>query len=171
MATLTGAGGPRANVAVRADRYETVLAAAAVVLLVMILVALAKGYPQWARVPLVVWGHLATVLVAVALTPVMLLRPRGDALHRALGKVWVAAMFLTAAESFLVRSSDSGQLSFIHILSAYVVVTAPLIWWTARTHRIAAHRRQVRGMVTGALLIAGFFTLPPFRMLGAWLTA
>ena len=171
MATLTGAGGPRANVAVRADRYETVLAAAAVVLLVMILVALARGYPQWARVRLVVWGHLATVLVAVALTPVMLLRPRGDALHRALGKVWVAAMFLTAAESFLVRSSDSGQLSFIHIMSAYVVVTAPLIWWTARTHRIAAHRRQVRGMVTGALLIAGFFTLPPFRMLGAWLTA
>lgn len=171
MATLTGAGRPSAIAPLRADRYERLLAGAAVVLLVTILVALAKGYPHWARVPLVVWGHLATVLVAVALTPVMLLRPRGDATHRALGKVWVAAMFLTAAESFLVRSSNTGQLSFIHILSAYVVLAAPLIWWTARTHRIASHRRQVRAMVTGALLIAGFFTLPPFRMLGAWLTA
>jgi hypothetical protein len=27
----------------------------------------------------------------------------------------------------------------------------------------------VRGLVTGALLIAGFFTLPPFRLLGGWL--
>jgi uncharacterized membrane protein len=28
---------------------------------------------------------------------------------------------------------------------------------------------MVRGMVTGALLVAGFFTFPFGRMLGAWL--
>jgi len=52
-----------------------------------------------------------------------------------------------------------------------LAVAAPLIWWTARTHRVAAHRRQVRGMVTGALLVAGFFTLPFGRLLGRWLFA
>jgi uncharacterized membrane protein len=41
--------------------------------------------------------------------------------------------------------------------------------WAARTHRYAAHRRAVRGMVTGALLIAGFFTFPFGRLLGHWL--
>ena len=161
----------KANKPLTADGYERFLAFAAIILLATILVALAKGHADWPRVPLVIWGHLATVLIALALTPVMLLRRRGDARHRVLGRVWVAAMFLTAIESFFVRFSNHGGFSFIHLISAYVVVAAPLIWWSARNHRIAAHRGQVRGMVTGALLIAGFFTLPFGRMLGHWLFA
>ena len=171
MATLAaraqGAGGKP----LAADTYEKILAVAAIALFATILVALAKGYAQWSAVPLVIWGHLVTVMTALALTPVMLLRRRGDARHRLLGKIWVAAMFLTAVESFFVRFSNHGHFSFIHIISAYVVVAAPLIWWSARNHRVAAHRGQVRGMVTGALLIAGFFTLPFGRLLGQWLFA
>ena len=152
-----------------ADGYEKFLAVAAILLLLTVLTALLRGHAQWRLVPWPVWAHLGTILPALALTPVMLLRPRGDGLHRLLGKVWVAAMLLTAVFSFAVRLSNHGGFSFIHILSAYVVVAAPLIWWTAHNHRVAAHRGQVRGMVTGALLIAGFFTLPFGRLLGSWL--
>jgi uncharacterized membrane protein len=155
--------------ALTADGYEKFLATAAILLLLTVLVALLRGHARWGAVPWPVWAHLATILPALALTPVMLLRARGDRLHRLLGKIWVAAMFLTALISLEVRLSNHGGFSFIHILSAYVIVAAPLIWWTAHTHRVKAHRGQVRGMVTGALLIAGFFTLPFGRLLGSWL--
>ncbi|MDO7841693.1 DUF2306 domain-containing protein [Sphingomonas immobilis] len=150
------------------DLYEKLLSAGAIVLLAAVIVALAKGYPHWGQVPGIVWAHLVTILIALVLTPVMLLRPRGTRLHRQLGKIWVVAMFLTAAISFGVRGS-SGQFSLIHILSVFVVVMAPLVWLSARQHNIVRHRRIVRGMVTGALLIAGFFTFPFGRMLGSWL--
>lgn len=171
MATLAAGGRPAAAKSLAPDTYERVLAVAAALLFATIVIALAKGQSQWTQVPPVVWAHLVTVMIALALTPVMLLRRRGDATHRLLGRVWVAAMFLTAAESFLVRSSNHGGFSFIHLISAYVVIVTPLLWWSARNHQIAAHRRHVRGMVTGALLIAGFFTLPFGRMLGRWLFA
>lgn len=166
MATVLG--GTRAK-PVTADGYERFLAIAATALLVVVLVALARGQAQWARVPIIVWAHLGTILIALALTPVMLLRPRGDSLHRLLGKIWVAAMFLTAVISFGVRLSNHGRFSLIHIISAYVVIVAPLIWWTAHRHQIARHRGMVRGMVTGALLVAGLFTFPFGRLLGTWL--
>ena len=166
MATVLG--GARAK-PVTADGYERFLAIAATALLIVVLVALARGQAQWARVPVIVWAHLGTILIALALTPVMLLRPRGDSLHRLLGKIWVAAMFLTAVISFGVRLSNHGRFSLIHIISAYVVIVAPLIWWTAHRHQIARHRGMVRGMVTGALLVAGLFTFPFGRLLGTWL--
>lgn len=171
MARAKGLTRATATRPLAADAYEKLLALAAVILFGTITVALAKGYSRWGEVPAVIWGHLVTVLLALVLTPTMLLRPRGDALHRVLGRIWVAAMFLTAVESFFVRFTNPGRFSVIHIISAYVVIAAPLIWWTAHTHRIASHRRQVRGMVTGALLIAGFFTLPFGRLLGRWLFA
>ncbi|MFA6116179.1 MAG: hypothetical protein WC729_19440 [Sphingomonas sp.] len=167
MATVT-AGTVRAK-PLAADGYEKFLAVAAIALLATVLVALARGFPHWGAVPPLVWAHLATILPALALTPVMLLRPRGDSLHRLLGKIWVAAMLLTAIVSFGVRESGHGRLSLIHLISAYVILVAPLIWWTARTHNVRRHRTMVRGMVTGALLVAGFFTFPFGRMLGAWL--
>ena len=167
MATITGTA-PRVK-PLAADGYEKFLAVAATALLITVLTALARGHAHWGRVPWPVWAHLVTILTALALTPVQLLRPRGGQLHRVLGRVWVIAIFLAALFSLLVHSINPGGFSFIHLLSAYVIVSAPIIWWSARTHRIALHRGNVRGMITGALIIAGFFTLPFGRLLGSGL--
>jgi uncharacterized membrane protein len=160
-------GGPVRSIA--PDTYEKLLAAAATMLLAAVIVALIKGYPQWGAVPALVWAHLLTILVALVLTPYMLLRPRGTTLHRQLGKVWVLAMTLTAAITFFVRVVNPGHFSFIHILSVVVIILAPRVWLTARAHNVAVHRGTVRGLVTGALIIAGYFTFPFDRMLGRWL--
>ena len=156
---------------ISADLYERLLAYAAIILFACVIVALARGASEWSRIPAIVWAHLATIMVALALTPVMLLRRRGDARHRLLGRVWAGAMILTAILSLFVRLSNYGQFSLIHLLSVYTLVQVPILVWTARTHRVARHRRAVRAMVTGALLIAGFFTFPFGRLLGHWLVA
>jgi len=169
MATAAGSGTRRGAARLGVDTYDRLLAAGAALLLVIVLVALARGHAHWGAVPALVWAHLATIVIALALTPPMLLRRRGDARHRRLGRVWMLTMIGTAALSFGVRVTHPGHFSMVHLLSLFTLLMAPWAWWLAATHRIAAHRRAVRGLVTGALLIAGFFTLPFGRMLGRWL--
>jgi uncharacterized membrane protein len=151
--------------------FERVLAGAALLLLVVVAAALARGVAsgEATRVPPVIWFHVATIGIALALTPVMMLRRRGDRPHRALGWIWVLAMAATAVASFFVRTINPGGFSLIHILSAWTLIQLPLIVLSARRHRHAAHRRSVIGMVTGALIIAGLFTFPQGRLLGHWL--
>ncbi len=150
-----------------ADGYERLLSTGAVVLLVAVTAALVRGAAEWDRVPLLIWLHLATIVVALALTPVILLGKRGDARHRGLGRLWAGAMIATALLSLGIRTA--GGFGIIHLLSLFTLVQVPLIWWSARRHQVIRHRRAVRGMVTGALLIAGFFTFPFDRLLGHWL--
>ncbi len=151
------------------DIYERILAVGAGVLFLFVIAALFRGQSNWHFVSPQVWAHLGTIMLALALTPVMLLRPRGDVLHRQLGWIWVSAMIATALFSLLVRQSNNGSFSFIHLLSVWTLIQVPLIVRAARTHDVRRHRSRVRGMVTGALLIAGFFTFPFNRMLGSWL--
>jgi uncharacterized membrane protein len=152
-----------------ADMYERVLATGAIVLLGCVAVALGRGYASWGRIPMTVWAHLFTIFVALVLTPVMLLRPRGDRSHRKLGRIWLSAMMLTAAISLFIDNPQMSRFSYIHLLSVFVLIQAPRIAYAARDHNIKGHRRGVRAMVTGALLIAGFFTFPFNRLLGHWL--
>ena len=149
--------------------FEKILAAGSALLLVVVFVAIAHGHAHWAEVTPIIWAHLLTIVLALTLTPVMLLRPRGTPTHRILGRVWMVAMFSTALLSFFVRVIHSGHFSVIHILSAYVCFAVPRSIWLAHAHRVVEHRRTIQRMVTGALLTAGFFTFPFGRMLGSWL--
>lgn len=160
---------PPDKVALEPQFYDRILASAAVLLLGAVAVALGRGQSEWARLPLLLWAHIGTIVVALALTPIMLLRRRGDRLHRQLGWCWSASLAITAASTFGIRGMNGGALSFIHVLSAWTLIQVPLIVWSARTHQVARHRRAVRVMATGALIIAGIFTFPFDRLMGRWL--
>ncbi len=151
------------------DRMERVLGWGSLAMLAIMVAALLRGHEDWQRIPWPVWPHLATVALALALTPAILWRRRGDTRHRILGYVWLTAMAATALVSFAIRMTNQGGLSVIHLLSVWVLIQVPMIVWSARSHDWARHRRSVRGMVIGALLIAGAFTLPFGRLLGHWL--
>lgn len=167
QATAQAGGSSQGLLAV--DRMDRFLGWGALAVLVAMLAAIARGHAHWGEIPLTVWAHLATIGTALALTPVMLWQPRGNQRHRTLGYVWVAAMALTALISLEVKLINHGRFSLIHILSIYTLIQLPLIVLAARAHNIARHRRSIRGMVLGALLIAGFFTFPFDRLLGHWL--
>jgi uncharacterized membrane protein len=153
----------------KADTFEKVLASSAATIWIVLMVALFRGFQGWDRVPAPIWVHIATILVALTLTPVMLLRRRGDRVHRILGWVWAVALIITAADTFLIQTLNPGSLSYIHLLSAWTLLQVPLLVFAARTHNVRRHRSAVRGMTTGALLIAGVFTLLPGRLLPHWL--
>lgn len=149
--------------------FERVLGGCAAILLVSVFAAIVRGRAHWSQASPLIWAHLATMVVALVLTPPMLWRRRGDRLHRRLGWVWVVSLTATAALSFGIRTINPGGFSLIHVLSAFTLVQVPTIAWAAHTHRVAVHRKAATAMVLGALLIAGFFTFPFHRMLGRWL--
>ena len=149
------------------DRTERVLGWLTLAMLAVVLTAIARGHAGWARVPVTVWLHLATMALSLAVTPAILWHPRGTTRHRVLGYVWIGSLAITAVLSFWIRGS--GHLSAIHLISAYVLVLLPIIVLNARNHNVRRHRRAVRGLVIGALLVAGFFTFPFGRLLGDWL--
>jgi uncharacterized membrane protein len=150
------------------DLYERMLAGGSILLLVAVAAAIARGASQWASVPAMVWVHLATIMLALALTPLLLLQKRGSRRHRQLGWAWAIAMYSTAVASLFVRENNGG-FSWIHLLSLLTLVTVPMLVGAARKHKVALHRMAVRCLVTCALLLAGFFTFPFNRMLGRWL--
>jgi len=53
----------------------------------------------------------------------------------------------------------------IHLLSIFTPVTLPLGVWMAHRHRVADHRRIMILIFSGALVIAGLFTLVPGRIM------
>ena len=169
MTTTPDLAPPRMTAKLAPDGWDRLLAGAALLLLTAVAAAVWRGRAEWGNVPPFVLAHFATIVVAVSLTPLMLLRRRGDRFHRRLGWVWVSAMFLTALFTFGIRGLNAPALSLIHLLSVWTLIQLPLIAWYARTHRVDRHRRAVRGMVTGALIIAGVFTFPVERLMGHWL--
>jgi uncharacterized membrane protein len=153
----------------RPDLYEKILAIAAIGLFLLVSIALFRGRGEWADMAPLVRLHLGSIMLPLAITPILLLRRRGDLWHRRLGWVWAVFLFGTAMISFAIREINDGSFSFIHILSVVTAVNVPLLVFAARHHQIARHRGAVRGLVTGALLTAGYFTLIPGRTLGGWL--
>jgi uncharacterized membrane protein len=109
----------RRRTAVRPERTDRLLSLGAAILFAAAVAAIVRGHAQWRMVPPLIWLHLLTILVATALTPVMLLRVRGDRRHRTTGKVWMAAMLATAITSLFIHVSGPGQFSVIHLLSLW----------------------------------------------------
>ncbi len=114
----------------------------------------------------VIQVHAYAAIAAFMLGAYVLFGRKGDVRHKRLGRIWVALMVLVALTSFFIWTIRMiGPFSPIHVLS---VLTLAGLWRAvghARARRIIAHRRTMQSLYLGALIIAGFFTFMPGRIM------
>jgi uncharacterized membrane protein len=111
---------------------------------------------------LLIAAHVLGALTALALGTVMVVRrPRGDLLHRRVGRVWMLDMYWVVLSSFGITRLNPGHLSWIHGLSAWTFVSLTMAWRAARRHDVLAHRGWAVGSYLGLLgAFAGAVAVP-----------
>ena len=116
----------------------------------------------------VIQVHAFAAMAAFGLGIVQLTAPKGTLPHRTIGWIWVALMVTVAASSFWIHDLRVwGRWSPIHLLSIFTLATLPLAVVHARRHRVDRHRNAMIAIFTGALVVAGLFTLLPGRIMHA----
>lgn len=118
--------------------------------------------------PLAVQVHTFAALAAALFGLVQLTAPIRPWLHRPLGWTWVLLMLTTAISSvFIVDFANLRPTAAILVLSVVVVGQLVVAIRAIRARDVDGHRRTMRGLYVGALLIAGAFTLLPGRLLSS----
>jgi uncharacterized membrane protein len=112
----------------------------------------------------VIIAHIAAACGALFFGALTLSLRKGTRTHKLFGRIWVALMLITALVSFAIRSN--GSFSWIHILSVVTLVGLAASIYAAIRGNIRAHRRGMTATYS-SLVIAGVFTLLPYRRLGS----
>ena len=109
--------------------------------------------------------HLTAVVPAVVIGVVQLAAKKGTPRHKALGWIWVLAMVTAAISSFWIMELRKGAgWSWIHLLSAWTLITLSCAIYFIRRGNVRAHQRFMVGTLLG-LAGAGIGALMPGRFL------
>jgi uncharacterized membrane protein len=122
--------------------------------------------PVW---PAHILIHTLAAGAALLVGVLQLTGAKGTTTHRALGWTWVALMAVVAGTSVLIRDRGLPNIAGytpIHLFTVLTLVTLPMVVLRARRGDVAGHRRAVRNLFFGALVLAGVFTLLPSRRIG-----
>ena len=110
--------------------------------------------------------HVASVMVAIVLTPLQLSVKRGGDAHRLIGKIWMAAMVVVALSSFFISTIRwIDPFSPLHFLSIVALVSVFIAYREAQRGNWLAHAWTLASVVVFALVGAGIFTLLPGRIM------
>jgi uncharacterized membrane protein len=114
--------------------------------------------------------HLAAALLALTLGSAVLMRRKGTASHKLLGRIWVGLMSVVAVSSFWLLDLNKGSFSVIHLLSLWTLVSLGAAIWAIRRGKLRAHKAFMVGTFLG-LAGAGLGALAPGRVLHLFLFA
>lgn len=109
--------------------------------------------------------HAFAAILAVPVGGFVLWRPKGTALHKALGRLWVMLMLVAATSALFIHGFKwFGPFGPIHLFSVITYVSlfnglrAIIVKRDIRRHRI-----EMQALYVNALLLAGAFTFLPGR--------
>ena len=110
--------------------------------------------------------HAIAALLAIVLGGFQLWGPKGTRNHRMLGYIWVGLMVIVGFSGFFIHGLRLvGPFSPIHLLSAITLVS---LWHAIRAARrgdIRRHRKTMVPLFWMALVLTGFFTFWPGRVM------
>ena len=109
--------------------------------------------------------HLGAAVICLALGAIQMASPKGTLPHRLIGWIWVGLMMLLAGTSVFIKVIFPGHFSYIHLLTAWVLLITPLAVMAARRGQVAMHARFMTGLFYTGLITAGAFTFLPGRIL------
>ena len=111
-------------------------------------------------------SHAILALIALVLGAMQLAMRKGGTRHRALGYVWVCLMLYVSISAFFIHTIKLyGLFSPIHLLPFVVFVSLYLAIAAARRGDIKLHKTFMVLLYALALVVTGFFTLLPGRVM------
>lgn len=110
--------------------------------------------------------HAIAAMIAAVLGALQLWGPKGTRNHRVLGYLWVGLMAFVAFSGFFIHVLKVvGPFSPVHLLSVFTLAS---LWYAiraARRRNIKRHRQTMVALFWMALILTGFFTFWPGRVL------
>ena len=116
----------------------------------------------------VVYGHAFAALAAIAIGGIQFALPKGTALHRGTGYLWVTMISAVAISSFFIHDlRHIGPFSAIHLLSVFTLYSVVTALSAARAGNIAKHKRDMIVLYALAMILTSAFTLLPGRIMNS----
>lgn len=112
--------------------------------------------------------HTICAFAALGLGIAMWVRRKGTSSHKQIGRIFAILMLITAISALFIRHTNNGSFSFIHLFVPLTFLGVFQAVYYVRKGDIARHKNAVRGMFFGALLIPGFLSFLPGRLM--WVT-
>lgn len=110
--------------------------------------------------------HATAAMIAIILGGIQLYMKKGGPAHKLLGRIWVGLMLIVSVSSFFIHEIKLwGAYSPIHLLSLWTIFSLGLAIYFVRVGNIKRHKQVMIALYCFALILTGFFTLMPGRVM------
>ena len=110
--------------------------------------------------------HAIAAMIAIILGAIQLYMKKGGFIHKLLGRIWVGLMLIVSVSSFFIHEIKFwGAYSPIHLLSLWTIFSLGLAIYYVRVGNIKRHKQVMLALYGFALILTGFFTFMPGRVM------